>query len=706
MFDELSAATQVYRKLWPRLKKFFRVLVEKQPLALLLSLALLLVSLGLGAWYWHRSSIYESIIQDTLWADMEATPQRFKGVEAFIFSNLKQTTSANDSVSEALKIRPLTSGFIKAATNLQAKLDVFVRPYREEKECKAKAEKTEGEAQRVQEKKACEVIMAAAVEKLRREEREGCKNAWKTEEEKKQCEVRLKPAPLNDKILTDAGRKGFLFVPVYLVRPVPAKPEQRKPLSEDEIGRDEFLIRDVELTRYLADELQAFTTESIAELPKNDELKDFISGQPTQVYLVTKNGINRIFNDQLHQPMPYYEKQFPATTFFPSRPYFWPAFENNHSGESFKPQVMRLGEYFHVSRPYMDLGGNGIIITLSRGLVINGVVQAALCFDLKFTSIDGIDKSLESSIAALGGSSVKVTCQMSEQTKAVCPSDDASKDANAGGRAPDAKLDRTQKDLKRNVESYIHDHKIPSQRAEIAGNIQVIKNDAKSNEIQISIPVGETDYKEGEQTTTLLLVSLNLVRYKRVTSLIAAAGGISFGAMIVLLTYFWGRTAHVGRDYEEAFRKVARVMYRSPTPYVRLDANDRICDCSVSFCELLGYPTDEESIKNSMEEIKQKTFESLCADKESRAEYQKVQESRKLGEKVEPYPLRLKHRDGTTIAPVRVRSAVVPSTERGKMPETFGILIEPASSDKPPASSSTKKRPPKGSAGRRGDSAG
>jgi hypothetical protein len=32
----------------------------------------------------------------------------------------------------------------------------------------------------------------------------------------------------------------------------------------------------------------------------------------------------------------------------------------------------------------MDLGGNGIVITLARGLKIDGVMQAVICFDLPF----------------------------------------------------------------------------------------------------------------------------------------------------------------------------------------------------------------------------------------------------------------------------------------------------------------------------------
>lgn len=80
------------------------------------------------------------------------------------------------------------------------------------------------------------------------------------------------------------------------------------------------------------------------------------------------------------------------------------------------------------------------------------------------------------------------------------------------------------------------------------------------------------------------------------------------------------------KEYEESFEQVGRVMFRSPTPYVRLRADDYILDCSLSFCEKLGYPPNGESVRL----LRHQRFQDLIDnDDEHLKTYHEVQESRR-----------------------------------------------------------------------------
>jgi len=169
----------------------------------------------------------------------------------------------------------------------------------------------------------------------------------------------------------------------------------------------------------------------------------------------------------------------------------------------------------------------------------------------------------------------------------------------------------------------------------------------------------------------LLLVDVNLNTYREVTSLYAFGAATCFGLMTVLLAYMLGASVMRRGEFEAALERIADVMCFSPTPYLRLDANDMIRDASASFCTLLGFaPT-----KENMNAIRQTSLRSYCADAVSEAEYDRVADRRRLSLPVDPYILELRRKDKSTIR-VRVHSAALPATETSTMPVTFGILVE------------------------------
>lgn len=214
------------------------------------------------------------------------------------------------------------------------------------------------------------------------------------------------------------------------------------------------------------------------------------------------------------------------------------------------------------------------------------------------------------------------------------------------------------------MEATLKDRFVRQRRAEVLGNIIVMSSDSATARIQASAPLGSV----GNSEEQFLLLSLDLVSFRRLTSTIGLAAATSFGLMKLLLAYFWGLQVQESREYREAFERVAEVMAESPTPYVRLTADDRFHDFSGSFLQLLGLGADEAKV------LPDRTFGSFLADDKSREIYESVENLRREHKDVSPYHLTLRRVDGRTVT-VRIVSAEVPDVEGGPLPKTFGILI-------------------------------
>jgi PAS domain S-box-containing protein len=636
------------------IRNFLRILFLKQKFAAIGCLSLFFISVVLVVLYIDRSREYETIVTNTLQANLESTPQKYKGLEAFIMSNVKQ------GVDEDLKKHQMSKEFIAQFEALNEKLKTF--PFKKEAE---------------------------------------------------EPELYVVPGVSGGELLMDYydNIPGFLYFPIHLLHTnfssdelqrldSEAKgnnPNQRRRVSTNQandiekyrigidsvrqkIAKDDALKHDIELTKYLAQELQAFTKNSITDTPdknSSSEADNYLESFSPQVYIITKNGINRIFNNKTDHPYDYYGRQFPPTIFFPNRPYFWMAFKEKKvsdyqiGGEKkdISPSPNQtVGDYFYVSRPYMDLGGNGIVITLARGLKIDGFTQAVICFDLPFTQNHGIQSTLRERMNAFQGEdkSVEVQCKVSPKGGNVICTSTAPAEVN---------LNDTQKKLEDDIVRYIKGKNSGGELSEVFGNIQVINKGEGS--IQFSVPVAPATYDAESQTATFLLSDINLIEYSARTFYIGISAATAFGLMTVWLAYLWGTTSRHRQEYQAALVRVSQVMSESSEPFVWLDENDHIRDVNKAFCTTLGYEFDEKT----MHELRQHTFESLCADKESEEEYKRVQARRKSEIDVEPYQLNLKHASNRSHVHVRVVSAAIPSEKRGILPETFGILSEDVAND-------------------------
>jgi PAS domain-containing protein len=621
VLEVLVALWGVLREAWPRTKRFLSILAQ-QPWKLALCILLFAASAGLTAWYGMRSNNYEAIVNNTLQANLEATPQNYKGLEAFIFSNVAE------GVDVDLSTQSFNPQFIGQYQHLH---------------------------KRIQD------ILSKGI--LAQESNRG-------------VQLHLPANGRGDVLTDDNNDVGFLFLPVYLFRPLLDRDQiiemlstgggKIKLIARKEINEKLPTIEDVALTtdsaftKLLSEELQGFTQLSVFE-----GTNKYLDLEPAQVYMITKNGLNRIFTNQVNAAAQY-GSQFPATTFFPSRPYFWPPFQTRpqkvstiSDPASFSPsQGQKVGDFFWVSRPYFDLGGSGIVITLTRGLVLDGQIRAAICFDMMFAPTEKLFSALEKRVAELGGTSRRVECHIGRGETGCQP---------LQGSAP---FNDLEEELRKKLSDDLTHSKEELERSRILGNIHVLNPGDKSGEVRFSLPISQTS--EQDTTSTLLVVALNINNYRLRTTWIAFCAATLFGITTVFLAYLWGSTMLQRREYEDAFERVARVMYNSPTPYLHLDSDDTIVDASASFWRLLGYAPDSDAIAG----LKRQRFGSFCADESSRKRYSDVEAARKTGRAVEPYVLQLRKADHQTVT-VKVFGAAIPSSKPGELPETFGILLDP-----------------------------
>jgi PAS domain S-box-containing protein len=584
---------------WGTIVGLLRQLARRRQWVLILATCLLLGAVGFGYLYWIRSTRYEGVIRDALQRECMPTAQIYKGSEAFIVSSMP------DNVEADLTKRALSAPFVDALRGIPSEL------------------------------------ANAQLDRM----------------------PTLTVAPGNGGIvLSDNEHDGFLFLPIQVLRPsfteaerqlfVATTPEavtQRAKLLTDTLSNDLELRRDIAFTAALAPTLHRLATTTVTT-----DTRD----KPQQVYVITKNGLNRIINANAAGISAY---QFPETTFFPSRPYFWPVFDEvtprraRTLAEIAPPDGAQLGSYFTVSKPYMDLGGNGLVVTVARGILVDGYPRAVLCVDLPVHTSVTLTDLLRGRVASLGGYSMIVTCDVTGSTSQCLPTGTSN-----GKHEEDDPLTSHMHDT-------LQDRQVRQRRADILGNIIVLNSSSDSDTIEASLPLGVAD--AGKER--FLLISMNLVRYRRLTTLVGVGAATCIGLMTLLLAYFGGMQAKQSQDYHAAFARVAQVMAESPTPYVRLDSDDFIRDFSGSFLELIGYEPDDADKLCTVK------FRSLLADERNRDLYDNVEGRRRKSEEVEPYHLALKRTDGKVIS-VRIVSAAVPDSRGGEMPETFGLLLRPS----------------------------
>jgi hypothetical protein len=587
----------------------------------MVSVAALAIGAALcGVVYAQRSRLYERTVTGMLALETTATPQRSKGLEAFLLHILARRTG-EQSMEKILGDVTLDPTFAKALAEAVGAIAAA-------DQC-ASAEKTKQDEARHQE---CPAVNGSTKYRL-------AKDGGTTKET----------------IVTDEMKQGFLFVPVPIIRN--AQLATNHP-PDDLMNGDQGLKRDARISAAAAKALEDVSAAHIHTDPGGAQqaaeepfrmIVSSVSLPPAQVYLVTTTGTTRIFNSEYRgvanhrQLESYYAAQFPASTFFPSRPYFAAAIQDGIKGPI--TGGAKLPTVFSITGPYLDLAGKGLVVTLSRpifGTAFTGVV----CVDLLVLSEGEMAAELERGIEEFSGVPLQQAFDFP-----------ASGGPSAFGSVPE---EGSKQDL---VDRWQAKFKEMKARADVFGNILGIST---GDTILGSVPLSSKTDQRGNVSGNFLLFKLNLAKFRLYTTFIGLCAIVLIGGALSVVGYRWLLEVRSQRDYQLALERVAGMMADAPVPFAKLDKTDRMAFANRSFIRMIGF--------NSLEEIRTEyaTFRSLCAAA-SRETYDAVNAARKADRNVDPYVVHLNTSAGTSL-PVRIHSASVPGIE-GHLPDTFGLVI-------------------------------
>jgi hypothetical protein len=607
---------------WKDLGSALEKLFSEQKWVLILVTTFLIFAVLSVTVYWRRGSQLESIVNDSLQASLEETPQQHKGLEAFLMTSLNEQVKehASKPLAEYVKAAELSPAFLDRFNQFVAKLHAF-------------APGTCGTPH-----------------------------------------LTIAQGYGPDIVFTDPSTIGFLFAPIRLFRPpynqstlqeltdergTQANGQRVQTFVEHAIKDDPYLKNDICSSGQVAHEMHAFTEITILDKFSLAEAAQYIDINPRQTYLISRTGLNRIFLRSPKGTEAYYASQFRATTFFPSRPYFWPAFHPDFVVTDTSQPITtprRAATFFSITQPYMDLGGNGIVVTLSKGFRLPDRTEFALCFDLAFEADAGLQNSLKQSVDRFDGHLTEVTCRLNDNSSTCLP--------NHPGRQESS----DDIELREALTKALRDAVKEGQQDRVFGNILVLpplRAAERQNVVLASIPVGKVSIDKEDKAADFLVVQFDFFKYRRVTTIWALTAAIACFLAVSVLGFFLTRTILASREFEQALQRITFVMEEAPTPFVWLDNTDQVLFANNAFWTLIDRKKTDRF-----------TLQSLLTPA-SVGNYNVAQEHRTSGQPVQPYSVTIVRPDNTEI-PVRIRSMDVPSLRRhkGTLPETFGILLD------------------------------
>ena len=635
-----------YRAIGEAIKR----LVFRRKLITFISFILLSSTVALLAEYYKRSQDYSDIVNATLHAKLEPTAQQFKGLEAFMMSKVDR------SAPQKFGDTPINAIFLQKYEEIETEIRNL------DARTKVKTPKT--------------IVRRSS----------------KQDPSEDPSYIKLKPVGGNNnrRVFADIGKPGFQFIPLEIIHGgyssdslVEQDPVKLLSQADQLLVSDTVLKKDIVMSRTISEKLKDLLAIPLVDPSKSPEQLERLAAQ---VYLVTSNGANRIFSSRVEdgpKADAYYGTQFSSSTFFPSRPYFLGALDpalrqplvRSESATAVAGADQKLiKNYFYVSQPYMDLAGNGIVVTASRVLPNYKNSIAVLCLDFTYVEPKNLSKTLLQTIGQFDAPKVQIEFDIGTETRYIIKT--LVKDTNQSD------LTGVQNDLIEHAKSFIQNPKLDL--ASFFGNIQEINRNTSSsggdtplqeleNPIEVSIPIGNIGSDKTTRSGDFLLFALDLRKYRHITDIIGFSGCTCLAIFSILLVTAIVATVQRNDDLQtanvelkEAFARVGSVLSDAPTPYTLLDSNDLIKDCNRSFCEFIG--KDRSSL------LGQK-FRDLIAENDH-LRYDIVQGKRAANESVEPYMVGF----STVLGDENrwIVSAAVPSIAEGNLkglPETFGILL-------------------------------
>jgi PAS domain S-box-containing protein len=563
------------------------------------SVVFLAISIAASFWWWWGTKDVQYLFAQTLSTPLEATAQSYKGLEAFALAGL------DESVKESFKDVKVTPGFAQLSQQFDNALSMGAKampPLR---------------------------VMPAAG-------------------------LSLAQTYISDSLASD-GEHGFLFVPAMILRVSPTTARPTEEQIKLAAARDPELSVEIRASAAVAATICDFEkTPIFSDVPAL--FHDARDVTPVQSYFLTSIGLMRVCEHNINNQELYYTRQFLPNTFFPDRPYFLATI--NQFPVPTPAQSGPLAQSLWITKPYIDLGGNGVVVTMCRRTKAPWPTESALFLDVSLGTAAA--EFITTKVEKFGGRATPITCALSPNI-------------SCGGE-----LSLGERDSLNNEISTI------SPQSEIFGKIHVFKYSHLPQQIIFTIPLSRDLARPGTQYVLLYCtIDLQKLRFWN-----AAKASVAGGSFLLFLFLVGAVIADFGlqlRGQDRAFTTLGKVMGQAPVAYCRLDDQDRFLDMNEAFVKMLGYQSEEQLKKES------KKFADLLADDESRLKYEQIQKLR-VGEesefaKPESYRLLMRKAGHSETKSVFVYGGSVPAPKSGrhKMPQTFGILMEIYGAAPPPA---------------------
>ena len=446
----------------------------------------------------------------------------------------------------------------------------------------------------------------------------------------------------------------FLFVPAVLL---PTSPGSGKGISQNRLG--EILDRAPQLKTDIAASFQlgAFLDELTKE-------RFGAWNYPLQAYFITRTGV---FAGVLGATRSTTQRS-PTRIYFAERPYFWTTVELRSKDPT---------KGFHVTYPYLDLVGKGVIFTVCRAVRSEAVSDAIICMDFR---LDNAVESLKRRLRPFQlAEPAYVSCVVnSKGDVGHCERRSGNENYNDSVNIVNAslrKLGRTG-DLDEMTGGVFRleddgSYKPALWRRWLARALKYLDidiADITKRPLHFTVPVGRTE--ENRQDFLVYLIDVDAPQW----SLLGYGVGFAFCLVLLCFSLYYTHQARVlALQFVENLEKVMSI---SPVPFVHLNEGTYIVGSNLAFRRFSGY---------SAEELKKRTFSSLLATR-SGLRYSKVAEFRRQFLLTNPYEVELICADGRKEklvvhgAPLHMppgREFHVKAKNSFALPHTFGILVCP-----------------------------
>lgn len=437
--------------------------------------------------------------------------------------------------------------------------------------------------------------------------------------------------------ITSTRKESFMVVPAMSLR---RKTLEEPPLAPNDPSRLAAVLEhnpEILFDLNLASELEPIMRRM-----------DNASGERltiAQTYFITEAGVFLIRANGVKDQGDYYKDEFQPYTQYLDQSYFWGAVDS-------RPRQFTPFDY--VTKPYLDFGGNGFVVTFSKKFDLPNQRVGVLCVDAKLP--DEVTDEIEKHLKSLGA-------QVSEfywsENKGIEP--------GKQGPLPPG-FDWFSDLLNKSFEA----------RSQVLGTIateppitsSALPRGEADDVVRFTVPVSSGEYGEGIKRIRLLSVEFDSAKIQKnlIRNLVFFTAGIIL--MIVATWSLFRDYIALKRESRNTLEKMTMLMRDASTPFLWLNEKNEFVKVNKSMLEVLGCMNLEELRKHSP------TFRGLLTV-EAQSRYEEILKISAAGQETWEYEIDVITKTGKVLH-IRAYGERIPypSWWRRSVPHRFGIFVE------------------------------